>query len=239
MKERRIYGNWGEVCWSQYTFFHFKFKMPSDGWDEDRVMFSIGIWHFLLSLNLWKTKPFTEFGKDSPSYGIAIHSDTFWFNWGSEVYWSFDMPWQWDMVRWDLLLPNGHVFHQNKCPIKFNLGEESYRSWHHVFDRQQPPEQIVRALSRTVKLGHTTKDGKHQLATIRLTGEEREWRWKWFKWLPFPKMIRRTVDCNSDIELGERAGSWKGGMMGWSCDWRKDESMEESFWRWYHNWDGR
>jgi hypothetical protein len=34
------------------------------------------------------------------------------------------------------------------------------------------------------------------------------------------------------------SGSCKGGMMGWSVPWNKNESMETAFWRWYKKWDG-
>jgi hypothetical protein len=87
-------------------------------------------------------------------------------------------------------------------------------------------------------LDHWTKDGVNQKAKIRLAGEEREWRPKCTRWLPIFRKIQRVVDCDSDTELGPRAGSWKGGMLGWSVDWQKDESMKEAFWRWYRNWDG-
>lgn len=235
--KKRLRGNWGEVCWSDYTFWMIKLKHPSDGWDQTRFRLTIGFWHFFLSLNLWKTEPWTEFGKESPEYGISFHDDIIWIAYGPDSY-TINMPWQRSIVRWDLLLPNGQLFHRNTYPIKMRLGKENYKAWYHVLEIQKPSEDMLRTLTRNIKLDHHTKQGKHQIANIRLTGEVREWRWRWFTWLPFPRMIHRVVDCNSDVELGERAGSWKGGMMGWSCEWREDESMEQAFWRWYKKWDG-
>jgi hypothetical protein len=89
-----------------------------------------------------------------------------------------------------------------------------------------------------MNLVHYTKVGRKQEADITFTGEEREWRWKWFTWLPLFSKVERVIDCDSNVELGKKAGSWKGGMMGWSCEWDLDESMESAFRRWYEKWDG-
>jgi hypothetical protein len=50
--------------------------------------------------------------------------------------------------------------------------------------------------------------------------------------------VERVVDCDSNAELGKKAGSWKGGLMGWSCEWDPYENMESAFRRWYDKWDG-
>lgn len=153
------------------------------------------------------------------------HSKIFWY------------PWRLEIVRHDLLYPNGDVYHRNTYPKKKN---EKHIHWWEVFDwpKQEDKDQVEAQVAEFVELDHWTKDGVNQKAKIRLTGEEREWRPKWTLWLPIFKYTRRVVDCYSDTELGPRAGSWKGGMMGWSCEWKKDESMKDAFWRWYKKWDG-
>jgi hypothetical protein len=223
--------------WSNYTHWCIKVKMPSDGWDEYRAKLYIGIWHLFIDIPLWKATPWTEFGKDAPSYGISYHDSIFWIHYGADKWYTIDMPWQWEIVRHDLLFPDGTVYHRNKYPTYTLHQKKSTVSWFDIFEKNQTGEEETQ-LARYVDLTHYTKDGRKQVARIRLTGEEREWRWKWFKWLPWPNQKHRVVDCSSDEELGERAGSWKGGMIGWSVPWNKNESMETAFWRWYKKWDG-
>jgi hypothetical protein len=154
------------------------------------------------------------------------HSKLFWY------------PWQLTIVRHDLLYPNGDVYHRNTYPRK---KYEPDLHWYEVFDwpRQEDKNRVESQVAKFVELDHWTKDGKNQKAKIRLAGEEREWRPKCTRWLPIFRKISRVVDCNSDTELGPRAGSWKGGMIGWSCEWKEDEDMRDAFWRWYKKWDGQ
>lgn len=164
-----------------------------------------------------------SWSRDDPEN--SDHTKLFWY------------PWNLEIVRHDLLYPNGDVYHRNLYPKKKN---ERHIHWWEVFDwpRKEDQERVEVQVAEFVELDHWTKDGKNQKARIRLTGEEREWRPKWTRWLPFFKYTKRVVDCNSDTELGSRAGSWKGGMMGWSVPWEKDESMKQAFWKWYRTWDG-
>ncbi len=151
------------------------------------------------------------------------HTKLFWY------------PWNLEIVRHDLLYPDGDVYHRNLYPKKKN---GRHLHWCEVLDQKQSQSDAQVQVAEFVELNHFTKDGKNQKARIRLTGEEREWRPKWTRWLPFFKFTKRVVDCESDTELGPRAGSWKGGMMGWSVPWEKDESMKQAFWKWYKKWDG-
>lgn len=149
----------------------------------------------------------------------------------TKVFW---WPWRLEIVRHDLLLPNGDVYWRNTFPRK----GKKHLHWYEVFS-QDTKSDVTTEVAQFVDLEHFTKDQGHkQVARVRLTGEEREWRPKWTSWLPIFRHVSRVVDCNSDVELGTKAGSWKGGMMGWSCDWREDESMEDAFRRWYKSWNG-
>jgi hypothetical protein len=150
------------------------------------------------------------------------HSKLFWY------------PWRLEIVRHDLLYLDGDVYYRNLYPRK----NKKHLHWWEVFDMPKPESGVEVQVAEFVELDHWTKDGQNQKAKIRLAGEEREWRPKWTRWLPLFKKKRRVVDCYSDTELGPRAGSWKGGMIGWSVEWKEDESMKEAFWRWYKNWDG-
>lgn len=163
-----------------------------------------------------------QWTRDDPEN--SDHSLVFWY------------PWQLTIVRHDLLYPDGSIYHRNLYPRK----DQTHLHWYEVFDGHTKINTGAEVkVAEYVDLEHYNKtDGKLQRAHIRLTGEEREWRPKCTRWLPIFRYIKRTVDCDSDTQLGTRAGSWKGGMMGWSTEWRKDESMKAAFGRWYKKWNG-
>lgn len=144
----------------------------------------------------------------------------------AKVFW---YPWENTLVRWDLLNPEGELYWRN------SYGKDATKAlyWDEILRGGHESKAV-----RYVDLEHTTKDGRVQKARIRLAGEEMEYRPKCTKRLPIFRTVYRNVDCSSNIELGERAGAWKGGLMGWSCRWEPGESLEDAFWRWYKNWDG-
>ena len=139
-------------------------------------------------------------------------------------------PWHQTIVRHDLLFPDGSLYWRNKYPSKYRVV-----GWYEV---KQFGGSIQDRVADRIEIEHVTRDGRRQVARIALYGEEREWRPRWTRWLPIFKKISRVVYCDSNVELGERAGSWKGGLMGWSCEWHKDETMEDAFRRWYKEWNG-
>jgi hypothetical protein len=251
----RIRKKWYEFYWNEgHTHWNIHYNIPSDdcdSWNSPqhkgekpiyRASLTIGFWKMFLLVYLWKVTPFEgSFGMDNNKrYGLTFFERSLHLHWGeTKVYW---LPWDWEIVRHDLLYPNGDVYWHNKYP-RVRLGEKQKNnySWYEILDGNQSPypkSDTQVEVAKYVNLEHYTKDGRQQIAKIRLAGEEREWRYRWFKWLPWPRKISRVVDCYSDVELGQRAGSWKGGMMGWSVEWREDESMEGAFWRWYKKWDG-
>lgn len=178
-------------------------------------------------------------------YGVSFNSETLHIHYGiqpgcwssydkansdhSKVFW---WPWHSTIVRHDLLYPDGEVYWHNKYPRKKGA---KHLHWYEV---DMAGGDVAVETTKFIELVHHTRDGRKQVAKITLRGEEREWRPRWTRWLPIFRKIRRVVDCSSDVELGEKAGSWKGGLMGWSAEWHKDESMTGAFYRWYRNWNG-
>lgn len=47
------------------------------------------------------------------------------------------------------------------------------------------------------------------------------------KWLPFLKLEKITLEVLFDSEVGERTGTWKGGVIGCDYEMKKGESMEQ------------
>jgi hypothetical protein len=234
--------NFFEFIWSDYVHWHLYLKFPTESSEDKNVKLSIGLWKLFLSIGFWPVAP----RKDnwdvsvSPQYGICYFEHTLMIYRGGKPTLFIDMPWQWQIVRHDLLLPDGSVYMSNRWNRSGKQIDEHYY-WYEIlsgWDDKKVTERLRKKCTRQIKIEHYTKDGRKQEATITLTGEEREWRWRWFTWFPFINNTQRVVSCDSDIELGKKAGSWKGGLMGWGCDWDINESMEGSFRRWYDKWDG-
>lgn len=251
MMEKIFRSKWAKLTISRYMHWTIKYEVPSDDcdsweWDNERphgqraihrAWIIIGIGRLFFQLYLWKVTPFEGSwdGDNTKQYGITYFERSLHVHWGrTKVYW---LPWDWKIVRHDLLHMDGSLYYRNSYPIK----KRSY-SWYEVLEMKESPfpkSDVQTQVADYVELTHYTKDGRKQVAKIRLVGEEREWRWRWFSWLPWPRQISRVVDCSSDVELGERAGSWKGGMMGWSAPLEKGQSLREAFYAWYRKWDGR
>lgn len=141
----------------------------------------------------------------SPDFGFEYHNKCLWWHWKLKTY-SFHMPWDWDHVRHQVMTAKGWE--------KPASGEYS------------PPYsdgRIVEIHDYTYKL----KSGEIQERTATIYKEEREWRWRWFKWLPFPKMIRTSISIDFSDEVGEKTGSWKGGCTGCGYNLKPDETMLE------------
>jgi hypothetical protein len=146
---------------------------------------------------------------DRPSWGFYYHADALVLKWGK---WSkfLYMPWTWEHIRHDVLMADGSWKRVAK-----GMGYDG-RPWDWA-DKWQEEHEYHYCL-RSWKV-------QERVATIGV--EEREWRWRWFKWLPFPRKIRRSITVSFNDEVGERSGSWKGGTVGCGYDLRKDETPLE------------
>lgn len=80
----------------------------------------------------------------------------------------------------------------------------------------------------TIKISHpykyTLRSGVYQLVQATIYVEEREWRQWWLQWCPLFADISRDINISFSAEVGERAGSFKGGCTGCSYVMRPGES---------------
>lgn len=65
---------------------------------------------------------------------------------------------------------------------------------------------------------------QERIATVHV--ERREWRRKWTYWFPFFAKRRQSIDVRFDNEVGERTGSWKGGVVGCGYTMLPNETPE-------------
>jgi len=193
-----------EFKWGYISFFSTPELCLDHTYEEGVPRICIWLLLFNLNIELPFIKQRYEDVNNSPRYGVQYHNKTLWWHWGLK-YWSYYMPWDWDMVRHDLLNKDGSI-----C-CSFDDLEDRYN--------------IDDEFKETYSYHYCLKSGETQTRTATIHGEEREWRCRWFKWLPYPRMIKRVIHIDFDDEVGERSGSWKGGVVGMSAEYRKGESM--------------
>lgn len=140
-------------------------------------------------------------------YGFSWFERTIHLNWRDKTK-ILHMPWDWEHVRHE-------VYDKDQKLRPWKAPWRSPEDGGGVDDRHTESHPFVYVL----------KSGEIQRRTATIYGEEREWRWRWFTWLPRPRRINRSIDVTFNDEVGERTGSWKGGCTGCGADWRKGETM--------------
>lgn len=102
-----------------------------------------------------------------------------------------------------------------------------WKSWHKIiylpwaweFERH-----TILSEKETHDYAYTLESGEVQKVTATIQEEEREWRWRCFKKLPYPRMIKKTIDIEFSGEVGEKTGTWKGGCIGCGYNMKKGET---------------
>lgn len=211
MKEKWIFEN----KWLIFYFVNrFDLSYEVCGYFDNRPRINICLFFFSLTLILPFPNKWTD-ECDPPKWGIAFHNDTFWIykggegNMGGGNKWiTFNAPWQLQWVRTSTWLTNGQWFHETK------------KNRH-----SDPPKELV--FSAVHPYEYRLKSGEVQKVDATISVEEREWRWHWFNWLSLTKKVRRTIEVDFSGEVGERAGSWKGGCVGCSYELLGNETPFE------------
>lgn len=206
---------------SKYIIFYFTscFDVSFElcGYFDNRPRINLALFVFNLTIIL----PFRNKWTDEcvpPKWGVSWNVDTLFIYKGGKgnldggnKWWTFQMPWSWDCVRTSALRKDG------TWENEYKLGKKKFwkDSWNEIL------------WSETFPYAYTLRNGEIQerLATVKV--EEREWRWRGLKWLSFPKKLRKTISVEFNEEVGERTGSWKGGVTGCGYDLKKDETPLE------------
>lgn len=153
------------------------------------------------------------------SWGFSAHRSDIHLNWGRHCK-ILHMPWAWEWVRSSYLMPDGASWaHELRGWRRTgHLGTSRERT--HFLPSTDLPQW-----SETHPYRYVLKSG--QVQNVQATIQVHEMEWRWFTWLPFPRMVRRSIDVRFDGEVGERAGSWKGGCVGCGYDLFRDETPRE------------
>lgn len=161
-----------------------------------------------------KSAPFGE----SPAYGFYLYPSLFkWqdtvFEWNKKGF-RWYMPWTYDWYSTELLDWNQNVI-VKEIKDKRNW-EEYYKASNDYAEKNGTRHPYTYIL----------KNGKKQETTALIKGiERRTWR---MRALPFIKHSQTTIGISFENEIGERAGSWKGGVIGTSEIMLPNETPEQT-----------
>jgi hypothetical protein len=157
-------------------------------------------------------------------YGSGGFFDSFWYyvnkNGHSKVK-SVEMPWSLTHYRHSVLLKDGTWWSVLNKDIKKAVKEKTYKpsDRKYYIDTEEDPD--VYRIKRPFK--YVTKGGNEQNTTATINMEEREWRPIWLKWTKLFRKVRTYIEIRFDDEMGNQRGTWKGGIMGCSCDVTQEE----------------
>lgn len=144
-------------------------------------------------------------GEILESWGIKLFERSLHLSWGAKTK-VINLPWDWGSnYRHDVLDASGKL-----VPV---------RSWR---------DEDVLAHKTTHPYRYVLKDGTVQDRTAEIHVEEREWRWRWLQWSPWPRILKRSICVTFSGEVGERTGSWKGGCTGCSYEMKPGETPLET-----------
>ena len=152
-------------------------------------------------------------------WGLSIHmiEATIHLKWGSK-YKIVNLPHVWEWVRTSYLMDDGGWFRIDKTDDCFGI------------------RQDTRNIKWTEKYPYTyvLKSGKVQMVTAKVSVQEMEWRRSFLHWTKFLAKVQRYIDVEFSGEVGERAGSWKGGTTGCGYKMLKGEKPLDTLRRMEH-----
>lgn len=184
------------------------------------IAFTLGWGHFHIKLP-FKTR--LGEGCSLPRYGFQFYEDVLWIHKGG-VYdkslgqvtrdgsWTFYLPFK----HWEF---QGHWILDKNCAwreMSRRYKDDLPNSW----DFRESDECLREVFDYTYVLN----SGEVQKRKATCSIEKRKWSRKWF-----PKSVKeiRTMDVKFDDEVGERTGSWKGGIIGTGHEMLEGETMKQ------------
>lgn len=177
----------------------------------DRLLF-LKIWRWTVVLPLGVIQREFQSGDEpqwsayaSYEFGLSFH----WNQWRKY----YEFPWSYDWHRTSYLLADGSWLHEwrsdrpsvnRKAPHKTN-----HDHYQHILGQREGREW-----SRELPYSYVLKNGTVQqvIATIKVRESER--RRRFLRWTRLGAKTTRSIDVSFSGEVGEGAGSWKGGTIG-------------------------
>lgn len=144
--------------------------------------------------------------------GVSFHDNTLYFKtfsftmeWNSRDPWwrkgfSITMPWELKHYLTEILSQD------SRQVVWSDRGKKFMDSWNER-------EKAKSSVSETHPYVYRLKNGETQIREATIFVERMEWRARWYP-IIWRKKVRTYIDVHFNEEVGEGAGSWKGGCVG-------------------------
>lgn len=194
-KDHSENNDWLTVYWHKSIGFKINFDVGF--YFDNRYLLNIQIlwiqifWHLPIRT---KREPDCEW----PSYGFYFSRAAFVIKKGKGIkslYW----PWSMNWYRTSALLVDGSYEHEYRGDRK-NFWDKDV--WGKKIAYQQHPYKYI------------LKSGEVQNVTATIHVKQREWRRRWLMFTPLFNHVDTDIEVDFSDEVGEEAGSWKGGCTG-------------------------
>ncbi len=202
--------------------------------ERPSLMLGFGLFTWFAPMPLCTRRFFREreLGMDRASYGFSSSDDGLMFYWGqrSAILW---WPWVLEHIRTDYLgtdmrwhddrsHPENHWARKHPNPLHRYVGPIGPEKWSEVHPyRYMLQNGTVQEVQATI--------------TRRRAFHGRRWfgpiRFRRFIRSIMPRKVFDSIDVQFSDEVGERAGSWKGGTVGCSYDILPEESPRSALMR--------
>lgn len=217
--ERRDIGSKWNASWQlnvgeRYRVVEFsrlKLSMGLNLSGDDGRRLSLELFGFWIRLP-WKAWREKADGEIMESWGFGYFEKSMHFRWGTRckiVY----MPWDFQ-----------HVDKEHKFLLADGKSWETVPRWRHG---QPNPDDLIkpRRWIASYPYRYMVRSGDVQNVDAEVTVERRRWRRRGLPaWLPIAQKRSTCIDIRFTNEVGERAGSWKGGCTGCSYEMKPGET---------------
>lgn len=206
--------HWGELSW-RYWGLAAKLCLFEEGFSLNLHLGLLGLFIKLPFLRrfAWEPREIME------SWGFSTHDGAVHLTCGNHRTKIITLPWaDWVHVSHTVMRPNGTF-----VPFVGSWEEKQP----HRPDGKDPDGRHT----ETHPYHYLLRNGQVQHAAATVSVERREWRHRWFRWTSLFAKVRHSIDVTFSDEVGERAGSWKGGTIGCGYDLRPNETPRECLMR--------
>ena len=214
---------WGEFYWTPHPK-HWNLSLKfTDRYDESTDLLVVQPLLFSAYIYLpTKVCAIRNSGdmSDGKSYGFYVYSSLknfetlvlCWNKWSKHI----QMPWTYDWLSTEILDFDYHsVYYEDRYTNK----KEKWK------ERWEKEEAAKRLTEKTYDYTYIRKSGEVQRRKATVCVERRVWT---MRWLPLKKLIRTSIWVTFNEEIGEKVGSWKGGVTGAGNDVLDGESPLQS-----------
>lgn len=216
--------------WKGYNF---DLSFSKCSYFDARPTIQISLYFFTCVIHLpWYNKGWED-ECDPPKYGIAIHGNTFWIYTGGKGNMNGGNTfWAWDIPFWTNNLYKHYVFGKNEEWIDIThkyVGTPDYQKFidevgYMTYDLDE------NKTSSKIFHGKWLDDYDNSIIDAKYRIEKMIWRPKWLRWTSLFEKTRKYIEVAFKDEVGSRKGSWKGGTIGASNDFKDEtETPEECF----------